>query len=277
MSAAPTIRLAAAGPITGATSWRMVRSMPVLSGGIVRIHETWRGAYIEAVTAYNYLVSNAPFAESVTPSVSDNSAIATFTKIYVYSQPWFSLKQHEAQTPQYECLGVRMQVELRTFEPFAADIAGDNAWKYEDVDSLIADGQGEVAKAAYITDPVKSYVGLRLRGVTHFERVTYQLRITRTFDTRENIPDLSGDYGNVSKVTNWAGLHFMGDTIPSFVVEPQMRVASDDTIGSFSIVSLEWKGCEPRIEYRGKGVSVILGADGDYKWSSVLYGGTLSP
>jgi hypothetical protein len=274
---APTIQNPTPGPITGAATWRKVRSAPNLSGGKVRIHETWKGAYSELTTAYNYLVSNSPWPESVSPSVPDNSAIATLTKIYVYSQPWFTQKPHEVQTPQYECLGVRMNLELRTFEPFAADILDGNGDNYETIDELMQSGQGAIAVANFTVDPAKAYAALRIKGVTHFERVTYNLRITRTFDTRENVPDLFNDYSNVGKIAvSWSDLTFLGDHMPSFITPPLINIAQD-TSGTMEAENLEWKYCEPRVEYRGKGVSVILGADGDYQWSRALYGGTLDP
>jgi hypothetical protein len=275
MSAAPTIQNPTPGPITGAATWRKVRSAPQFSGGQVKIHETWRGSYLELTTAYNYLVSNSPWAESITPSVSERSAIATLTKVWPQVVTWGGYQPHEVQTPQYECLGVRMTIPLKSFEPFAADILAGAAAGYLDVDAQIAAGQYNAL--TYSVDPIMSYMGLRIRGVTGFERVTYQLRLTRTFDARENIPDLTADYAKVSSVESWTSLRFIGDSIPSFVTEPKM-VLCPTTLGSFVIVPCQWKYCEPKILYRGKGCSVVLGADADYKWSKTLYmGGMFDP
>ena len=276
MSTPPVIQPTQTGTIPGATSWRKVRSAPAFSGGKVRIHETWKGAYSELTAAYNYLVSNSPWAESITPQVSDNSAVATLVKVWPQVITWGNYKPHEVSTPEYECLGVRMTIPLKSFEPFAADILAGAAAGYNDVDAKIA--AGNVKALTYSIDPIKSYMGLRLRGVTHFERVTYTLRITRTFDSRENLPDLSADYALVNSVVAWDELRFLGAGVPSFVTEPQMNLSGTGGIGFFGETVCQWKYNEPKILYRGKGVSVQLGADADYKWSQTLYrGGSFNP
>jgi hypothetical protein len=267
------------GTITG-TAWRKVRTYTTWASSEQTVTDIYKGPYSQLSTAYSYLF-NTVQARSITPSVSDGSAVASITLIrgpstWTYGS---SPLDGEVKEPTFEVYPVTQTLDIRTM--FL--VSGASAEEIQKIDNAIRDGTIADLDVSGFFTATQKYRIWRMHGVEQFERTSFNLRVQRYFANITRTPlAFATDYDNVQKVFTWSAIRTLGQGLPSFVKEPKTtgRWNGDQELhtSNFSSASLSWKLSNLGVQYQGKWISLVWDFQGAHAWGADFYdGGTWVP
>ena len=219
----------------------------------------------KSLDAASTAVQAAYACESVEPSVSAGSAVATLRVVY-NTTAVASLASGERRTPVYAITPQPIGVDLRAHvELSGIQRSMPKIEKYieaGDIDGLKAEFGGN--------DLAMKFARLWVAGVNQFERAGFNLSVTRYYSTA---PTLATDYAKINQVFAWASISTDGKAIPSSVDEPKYLLPSGAAQG------FEWRlvSVAPTIQ-KGEENVVTWQFFGLESWAKWLYrGGTWEP
>jgi hypothetical protein len=267
------------GEISG-TAWKKVRSYTTWASSEQTITDVYKGPYSQLSTAYTYLYTNVR-ARSITPSVSDGSAVASITVIRGPTTWTFGTSplDGEVKEPTFEVYPVTQTLDIRTM--FLVSGASPN--EIQKVDNAIRDGTIADLDVSDFFEATQKYRIWRMHGVEQFERTSFNLRVQRYFSNITRMPAaFATDYDNVQKVFTWSDIKTLGEALPAYVKEPKStgRWNGDQEIytSDFSSASLSWKLSNLGVQYQGSLISLVWDFQGAHSWGSDFYsGGTWVP
>ncbi|MFZ4397183.1 MAG: hypothetical protein ACOYOU_16330, partial [Kiritimatiellia bacterium] len=139
-----------------------------------------------------------------------------------------------------------------------------------DIEERVAAGKIDGLGAKYANNPqALSFARLWISGVTHFERQSFLLSVTRYYIAPPHILD----YTDINRVYTWATILTNGNAIPANVTEPRWKDAHLDEH------SYEWRLASVTASIQRRAENVITWQfDGREHWAKWLYpGGTWEP
>ena len=256
--ATPTIQGTPAPAFTGATGWVLSRQYTSYASGTFTVTKVWRGPYSTLSAAHTGVVAMNP--QTITPSASDGSAIASITATFS-TDP----ENHEIRDPTYEIIPVREAIRIEQFPYWRAEHGPKEA-----LEKAIRNGTASTIGQAELGVKVNELRTKRLDGIEAYERTIFCLRVTRFWDKDAHYPDLTVDYAAVNTVVSWAGIKTLGAlVIPETITEPKM--VERDAAGDWQLVSLQWRLAEVCPQYQGKYATIQWVWDGAVEWDSALY------
>jgi hypothetical protein len=260
------------GTITG-TAWRKVRTYTTWASSEQTITDIYKGPYSQLSTAYSYLFGTVK-ARSITPSVSDGSAVATITvvrgpAIWTYGAV---PRDGEVREPTYEVYPVTQTLDIRTM--FL--VSGASPEEIQKIDNAIRDGTIADLDVSGFFDASQKYRIWRMHGVDQFERTSFNLRVQRHFANITYVPtSLSADYANVQTVFTWTEIRTLGDMLPSYVIEPKSTGRwnghQETYTSAFSSASLSWKLVNLGVQHQGQWTSIVWDFQGAHAWGADFY------
>lgn len=256
------------GTISG-TAWRLVRQYTTASNGEQNTTKIYKGPYTQLATAYASLYNTSAGARSITPSVSETSAISSIAVVIpVASAQWTPLS-HEVKQPTYDIIPVEIETDMRCFYP-------GNEKQIEEIEKQIRAGTCAEMDMTGYEDAAKNYRKWRMMGMESYSRTFYTLRVQRFFDNFINLPDLTPEYETVNNCTAWANVRTLGAVIPSYIKEPRIVAKTGSGLNekwqnAWASTPLSWRLALLGPQYQGKAVAIVWEFRGVIKWSQDHY------
>ena len=201
-------------PTSRESGWWVVFDVPNDAQG--RWCATWTGPTLKLPQAYFEAMDEYQAIESITPSYSTNSAVASLRIVY-RAGGILGPENNEVAPPIYSTPSANITVALEA-HPYFQSIAN----KIPEIKKLVA--SGDIAKiiANYPSASSKERIlAARLvAGVQSYEISGCRLSVTRFFAT-QYAPNLSADFAKNNKVFAWDAIKTGGKSLPSTLTEPK--------------------------------------------------------
>jgi len=201
--------------------------------------------------------------ESITPSYSTNSAVATLRIIY-RAGGVLGPDNNEVAPPIYSTPSANVSVALEA-HPYFQSIAP----KIPGIKRVVASGDIDKIKTDYPDANSKERIlAARLAaGVQSYEVSGCRLSVTR-FYAPQFAPSLSADFSNNNKVFKWAEIKTGGKGLPPTLTEPKFVNEAG------SALPYEWRQVSVSPTYQRSNQSVVTWEFfGIEKWDKGLYSG----